>query len=210
MVYVLISELVKNHGLRRLSYYNDFLPADEKDRILKFRNWDDSQRSLLGKLLLIEGLIRTGHVAEKMLEMKRDEFCKPYFSNGPYFNISHSGKYIVCAISNNIPLGIDIEHIKEINIYEMQGQWCEAEWNSIVSSKNSLATFYQFWARKEAIVKADGKGLSMQLDCIDTSSDEVKLNQAWYLKEILVGVEYACYLAVNKNDIELTICKIHF
>lgn len=49
------------------------------------------------------------------LEIAKTEEGKPYFKGDrvPFFSLSHSGGYAVCAIGD-IPLGVDLERMREI------------------------------------------------------------------------------------------------
>ena len=79
----------------------------------------DILSSALGRGLLSYGLrkIYNIDVDFKSLVFNKNGRPKlPNLSNNLDFNISHSGQFVVCAISNSIPVGIDIEKIKEIEI----------------------------------------------------------------------------------------------
>lgn len=66
--------------------------------------------TLLQKAFFVESGKR---IQENQIE--RNEYGKPYFSNRelPCFNISHSGDYIACALSES-EIGIDIQKIRGI------------------------------------------------------------------------------------------------
>ena len=48
-------------------------------------------------------------------EMKQTSYGKPYIENSDiYFNISHSGSYILCAVGNE-EVGVDIEGVHKFS-----------------------------------------------------------------------------------------------
>lgn len=180
------------------------LPVEFQKNIRKYKRWQDSHASLYGKLLLKQGLIKMGFDCQ-LNEMKLKEYGKPYFENSPFdFNISHSHNYILCVISgeekNN--LGVDIEKIKPIDFGDFQNIWALNEEKNIVSPE----TFYDYWTRKEAIVKAVGMGMYYPLNKIDVSEPEVHCKgDVLHLRKISLDPDYVVHLASSKkiNDVKL-------
>jgi len=173
------------------------LPPDTISKIRKFHKWQDAHACLFGRLLLKE-MLSTFSIDQDLSTLKYTNYQKPYFENSDFnFNISHSGNYVVCAGTNQSKLGIDIEEIKSINIQEFREQFHTVEWGQIKNADN-LATFYKFWTMKEAIIKADGKGLSIPLNNLNVSnnSNQVIIDQAvWNLHEIYLDDDYICHMA---------------
>lgn len=96
---------------------------------------------------------------------------KPHITNMPWhYNISHSGDYVVLAISNE-PVGIDIQHkvpynknlirrfftVEEAEAYE---SLISHEVQSVEAAKQAMDLFYTLWCRKEAYGKLKGTGLT--------------------------------------------------
>lgn len=84
--------------------------------------------------------------------------------NNLHFNLSHSNGLAVYGIANRVEIGVDIEHIKTDFLEKKLEEYVfsEAEksvFNSLKIEDKTLA-FYQAWTRKEAVLKALGKGLS--------------------------------------------------
>ena len=173
------------------------LPLDTISKIRKFQKWQDAHACLFGRLLLRE-MLSSFSIDQDLSKLRYTNYQKPYFENSDFnFNISHSGKYVVCAGTNQSKLGIDIEEIKAINIQEFKEQFHTEEWGQIKNAHN-LAGFYKFWTMKEAVIKADGKGLSIPLKNLNLSNsgNHVKIDQAvWSLQEIHLDEDYVCYLA---------------
>ncbi len=71
------------------------------------------------------------------------------------FNISHSNHFVVCAISTNCKIGIDIEQIKPTSLFDFKDRFSEEEWKIILTSDNTYFWFYYYWTAKEAAIKAD-------------------------------------------------------
>ena len=89
---------------------------------------------------------------------------KPYFKNSSfYFNISHSGNYIVLAISDK-EIGVDIEKIK-MNEKVAKKICTESELKQIKTKDD----FTKIWVMKESYVKYLGIGLSYGLKNVDTT-----------------------------------------
>jgi len=170
------------------------LPVEFQKNILKYKRWQDSHASLYGKLLLKEGLAKMGFDCS-LNEMKLTKFGKPYFANEKFsFNISHSHNYILCAISREEKnsLGVDIEKVKEIDFNDFESVWCQNEKNKIVSRE----VFYDFWTRKEAIVKAIGMGMYFPLNKIDVSKSEVHCKgDVLHLRKVNLDPDYVVHMA---------------
>jgi 4'-phosphopantetheinyl transferase len=95
-----------------------------------------------------------------------DSNKKPYLSSHPsvFFNVSHSGDYAVIAIAK-CPVGVDVEYVNKDFEYEeiLPTVFNQLEIDKIQNSINKHHTFYTYWTRKEAIVKAIGKGIDDDL-----------------------------------------------
>ena len=70
-------------------------------------------------------------------------------------------------------MGIDVEDIRpmEPEVAENYFSPGERQALSLLQGDAWLKAFYLCWTRKEAIVKAEGVGLSLALDCFDVSVD---------------------------------------
>ena len=183
--------------------YLSLLPTDLKTRNKLFIRWQDRYLHLLGKLLLIKAFNEYGLSREILNQLKYNKNNRPFLKNVNIdFNISHSGNYAICAISNNSKVGVDIEEIKIIEFADFQKVFTKREWAEIEKSKDCFLKFYSFWTRKESLIKADGRGLSIPLDCIDVVDDSIYFdNQMWYLKKIKINETYCTSIASNKHDI---------
>jgi 4'-phosphopantetheinyl transferase len=187
----------KLNDLDFFRYLNQF-PLEVKEKILRFRKWEDRQASLYGKLLLKKALKDLG-IESGLTNLKYSEYGRPYLENNTDFNISHSGYVVVCAISTDGKIGIDIEEIKPTSIFDFKKQFSDEEWKIIVTSGNAYFWFYYYWTAKEAVIKADGKGLSVPLENIIIIDDKTQLGQTlWFIKSIILYDNYILHVASDK------------
>lgn len=104
---------------------------------------------------------------------KEITFCygkhgKPLLSNGnAYFNISHSGNYIVCCV-DDLPCGIDVEIIKERKLTTSKRFCTENELQYISNSVDKNIALLEIWTKKEAYFKSFGCGIATCLSSLDT------------------------------------------
>lgn len=138
------------------------LPAVYEENTTRYKREIDQVRHLIGIMLMISMCPEKSHT----YTIKRGAYGKPYVVEFPdyYYNISHSGDYVVCATSPS-KVGVDIQ-IKEY--------LTPAGWELFMNTheiekcrKNNIAGM--IWSAKEAITKYVGCGLSDQIKEIDLS-----------------------------------------
>lgn len=85
---------------------------------------------------------------------------KPYFENYPYyFNLSHSGDYVACALSER-EVGIDLQEHRGAALERVAERYFSpAEVFALMRVRDRTALFFRLWARKEAYGKLSGKGI---------------------------------------------------
>lgn len=184
------------------------LPPFLSKRIKRLKRWEDSLASLYGKLLLLEAL-PTFKMAANLTNISYSEYGKPFFPHGSVcFNISHSGQYVVCAVSNEMnSLGVDIEQLREINFADFVGVWTAEELESMRSG--DLHVFYDYWTKKEAIAKADGRGLALDLQTFDVRHSEVAVNNTlYYCQSINLDSNYIVNLASKQHNLDIALSRI--
>jgi 4'-phosphopantetheinyl transferase len=81
-----------------------------------------------------------------------------------YFNLSHSGEFALCAVTEGRDVGVDVERVRPVSAWrEIAARYFsrrEREALNAVSPDRTLEAFFQFWTRKEAYSKALGQGVS--------------------------------------------------
>lgn len=189
------------------------LPQVIRNKISRYVRWQDRHAGLFGKLLLLEGLQDYGYSPSCLERLSQNEFGRPFLSPETDFNISHSGEYAVCAISDKARVGIDVEAIRPVNLRHFQDHLTDGEWQAITTSGNPYETFYHYWTIKESVIKADGKGLSTPLSDVVIRDRKALLKETvWFLSELNLHPHYKCHLATNLEHSEIRIRKLsdHF
>nr|WP_228054945.1 4'-phosphopantetheinyl transferase superfamily protein [Kordia antarctica] len=168
--------------------------------------------SLLGRLLVKEGLSHFANKAD-FKKLLYTEYNKPYFQdNNVQFNISHSGELVVAVFTNNrSDIGIDIEKSHAIKIVDFKGQMTLYEEQKIFNSVCPQKEFFRYWTQKEAVLKAMGRGLSIPLKSFEIKNNETCVEtKTFYVSEIDLHKEYACHISQDQkfSNKEITVRKI--
>lgn len=177
----------------------DCLPAYQKNKILTFQNNKDKIRSLLGMILVIYHVRKNEKCKFSDLTFQTNEFGKPECNlHDFYFNISHSGNYVICACSTQ-QIGVDIEQMNPLDHKIAKHFFCSQEYKEISKAMNRTECFYKYWTAKESYVKYIGKGLLISLNsfCVSFDMENGRVNG------IIGPVIYSKKIA---NDYMLSIC----
>jgi 4'-phosphopantetheinyl transferase len=136
------------------------------------------------------------------------------------FNVAHSKDTILIALSHQTPVGVDVEYIDQAtDIMEVaHANFTENETASlaaIADLKTRRLVFYSYWTRKEAIVKADGRGLLLPLTSFDVfgesmESQPVRVNEPadkkpkdYFVSDLDLGPEAVGALALESPGCRL-------
>lgn len=201
MIYLYYSYLSEENHENLLKEELSKFPIDFIKKINKFRRWQDAQLSLLGRILLFRSIKDVFNIELSRKSICHKEYDKPYFKRNPiHFSISHSGEIAICAITTDSEIGIDIEEIVPINIYDFEPQIYFIEWLKIISSEDSEIAFYDYWTKKEAVIKAYGFGHTDDFVFFEISNNTTTINTSqFYYKEIKIDDNYKCNIACKNG-----------
>jgi 4'-phosphopantetheinyl transferase len=145
-----------------------------------------------------------------------------------FYNVAHSSDTVLIALNCGGSVGVDLEKIdRKMEVLEMAPQALgnrPTEHLRLVPSATSRAEiFYRYWAQKEAISKADGRGLLLPMGAFDIAfaerTDRNDVERAWKtvrvqadpaeapryfaVSEIALGREFAAAVAVEGAAVAL-------
>lgn len=153
------------------------LSVDECARAMHFARERDKRRFVAARAQLRSVLGRYLGLSPQSICFTYGDYGKPYLTidgTAPfYFNLSHSADLAVLAISDCYDLGVDIEEIRFLKEDIARRFFSRKEYQTLraLPAATYLDGFYRCWTRKEAFVKAHGRGLSLPLDSFDVTFD---------------------------------------
>ncbi|MEZ2338359.1 4'-phosphopantetheinyl transferase superfamily protein [Mucilaginibacter sp. RCC_168] len=195
----------------KFEFLLNLLPINLRDSVLKYRRWQDRHTSLLGKLLLRHALAQN-NLANSLSELYYEDNGRPYLKALPIdFNISHSGNVVICALTFQYRLGIDLEEVLPIDLYDFKNQFNSEEWDYIITSENPLVEFYHYWTMKESIVKADGGGVSKLTNFKIINGNQTTLSgDQWFTHPVFIENNYKCHVTTQIETPRFKIQKLIF
>jgi len=194
------------------------LTADELDRANRFSFEIDQRRFIAARGTLRSILSRYITIYPSHLRFYYNQYGKPFLAAefSSYllnFNLSHSGSMALYAITRNMEIGVDVECVRsDFEYEEIAKRFFSVNEVAVLRTipiEKKLEAFYNCWTRKEAYLKAHGKGLSLPLDSFDVSfapwkppmlliaKDESQERSLWTLLDLKLGLGYMGALAVK-------------
>ena len=208
-----------------LEIFQRTLTPDERNRANRFRASNDRKHFVVAHFFL-----RT--ILASYLQMKPEELR---FQTGPqgkpallnvtgdkrtYFNLSHSNDLALFAINSRSEVGIDVEYVrKDVDTEQIAARFFspkEIRCLNALSFELRREGFFRCWTRKEAYIKATGKGLSLPLNQFAVSVGpteplatleiravtEERLNYSLF--DVSPGADYVGAVAVEGFDWQLS------
>nr|WP_241415114.1 4'-phosphopantetheinyl transferase superfamily protein [Clostridium beijerinckii] len=126
-----------------------------------------------------------------------------------YFNISHSGEWVICAVGD-FQSGIDIEKVKKSDLSFAKSIYSKEEYEYLLNipEEEQAKMFCKIWTLKESYVKYIGQGLRTPFNSFffKFKDENVKLyidkkeeNNLKFFTDKLDELHYLS-LCVNKQD----------
>ncbi len=158
----------------------DFLALispEKREKIQRFRFEEDKWRALCAEILIRYLIIEKLGYENRQIAFYRNEYGKPYLQGVQdfYFNLSHSGDWVLCGISNR-EIGVDIEHITKSHTDLAARFFNPQEYTFLLEQSPECRDrwFYQIWSLKESYIKYKGSGLSIPLSSFCFTFDRGK------------------------------------
>jgi len=155
----------------------------ERGRYANYRREIDKLRFLTGRALIraVAGT-RLGVEPEAVtLDSSCFDCGKPHgkptvVGSDLEVSISHSGDQVALAVTTGGPVGIDVEEVRAAEVDDLAGiafSPAELAVFHAVPEAARRGAFFTYWARKEAVLKATGKGMSLVMSKLTlTGHDE--------------------------------------
>ena len=187
-----------------LARLQNLLSEDEHDRAARFRFEQHQRRFIAGRAILREILASYLGGSAARLRFGLAEYGKLslHEANDIHFNLSHTGDLTVYAVTRGQPIGVDIESLRAfpdaLEVAERFFSTIEYSSFSALPESDRARAFLISWTRKEAYLKATGRGLSLDTRLFSISvfpdppalvhSDEPSLEQTnWSFADLPLG-----------------------
>lgn len=151
-----------------VSGFGPVLSQDEIDRAARFHFATGRGRFIAGRAMLRVILSHYVRVQPSQLRFAYGNFGKPWLcypsGTGIHFNLSHSDGIALFAVSLETAVGVDVERARVVPeadaiVARYFSSREMSDWCSISCAERPQA-FLKVWTRKEACLKASGRGLS--------------------------------------------------
>ena len=203
------------------------LSTDEEARAARFHFPKDRQRYLAAHGLLRVLLGR--YLGQQPHQLRFDDGAhgKPFLAGPPspsdlFFNISHSGDWIVVGVTRGREIGVDVERVRSSLAWrDIAGRFfapMELAQLRALPASAQLRAFFDGWVRKEAYLKATGWGLAQALDEFAVTltpgepaallwvKNEPAAGENWSLAALDLGPDYAAAVAAAGQGWRLVRC----
>jgi 4'-phosphopantetheinyl transferase len=189
--------LSKNES--KATYFSALLSGDERERASCFKFSRDQKRYTISRGILRSLLAAYLGETPQKIEIAYGLWGKPCLPKEKVlsFNLSHSGDYVLYALTQGYEVGIDLEYIDETlgledmarSIFSIEefSYWCA------LPSEEKVHTFFKYWVLKEAFLKASGKGwLESKYTLALTGINDLKQEQkSGLLKDDKIAYSYS-------------------
>lgn len=179
----------------------------------KYINTRGVLRKILGSYL---------NVNPQKIRINTGEHGKPFVDDELFFNLSHTGNKFAIAVSNNAEVGIDLEQYKNrTNLQGLVGKCFSKEeqayWHKLTKPQK-VTMFYRFWVRKEAFVKAVGRGIALGLNqcAVDPQNqlrfisipDKYGVEDDWKIVEVTLDKADVCAVVINNAEFKYKLTEL--
>lgn len=155
-----------------------------------------SARLSLGAGVLLSMALEQANLSERQNEILFDAHGKPFLPNVPFhFSLSHSGQGALCAFGTD-PIGADLQEIK-LQLprrTERILSAAEKDYLDALAETERVRAFYRLWARKESLMKWDGRGLRLKSAALSFAENGCLSDKIAYEGKTLFVKEYADFL----------------
>ena len=184
---------------------------ETRQAVNSFRSEKPKRTRLLGEFMVRSLLQSEWGLKNENYQILRGEHGKPFVSGASvsaFFNLSHSGDYIVCALSEK-EVGIDIERVGRFRP-EVAGRFFhpgEVRVLENLPEDRQADAFFRYWSAKESFLKYTGTGLSASLSGFEVCFGEQvrirkgNLYEPVSVRECYLDKDYKCFVCYAEPEV---------
>jgi 4'-phosphopantetheinyl transferase len=206
-----------------VSQFEEILADDEIERADRFRVRSDRR-----SYVMTRGVLRI--LLARYLDHPRVTASNVPITVGPWgkpllgfsrlqsdasveFNVTHSGDLALLAFARDAGVGVDVERVRVDWEAHARARrfFTDVEIDAIeaIPEDERVHAFFRCWTRKEAFMKATGKGFHLGMDSFSVSVGDVRPRllacddgsvEDWQIYSMEVGDEYAASVVVNSPE----------
>ena len=179
------------------------LPIIKQNQLKKLRREKDRLLSLAGLQLLKIAMLKYPNYPFSLKQLHYPKQGKPFFKGNIDFNISHSGDFVCCVVSDTLKVGIDVERHRQVHMATLNKFLPDS--TNFNSKHENHQQFFNIWTKNEAIIKAANNGSLYNMKDIKLKDNGGHyLNKFWstYPVEIISADnnnEYTCHIACSEK-----------
>ena len=167
--------------------YNSLLEKEECQKTEHYRFYEDQMSYLAGKIA-VRILLKEYSGVDKIV-LGIGKYGKLYWKAPPgqkeiTFSLSHSGEWVLAVFAYQQAVGIDVQEMGGIPEYmEIAEKFFATEEAAEIRGAGNPERFYQYWAAKEAYLKALGIGLNRGMSFFSVRGNRIiengKVKSGW-------------------------------
>ena len=190
----------------QITFFETLLSQKEREKAEKFLREKERVSSILARGILRILLSKYSDENPQDIIFHYSDAGKPFIDASIDFNLSHSGEWILLAFGTQRAVGIDIEKVNfKRNVLAVAERYFSSkEVECIKQSENPIKQFFNFWAQKEAYIKACGSTLFQELsDCVvplpTKNVPNLGTKGDWFFQTLEISPEYAAAVVTNRS-----------
>lgn len=201
-----------------VSRLHTVLDQTEQQKALLLKFPAARNRFIVVRAMLRQTLASYLAVDPASLRFETGTFGKPQLACGSlHFNLSHTADHLLIAVANFPDVGIDIERVNPRDKLDALAKRVFSDrelllWRQL-SSEQQLIGFYRLWTKKEAFVKAVGRGIALGMELCEFALEpggqvtaipaEYGLASDWLVTELDISPDLKAALVTAYCDFEL-------
>jgi 4'-phosphopantetheinyl transferase len=208
----------------RLPHYLACLSEDERARAMRFHFEEHRRDFIVARAFLRTILALYLGIDRSQVKLEYSSYGKPSIaatgaSPPLFFNLTHSHRLALLAITREAEIGIDVEYVRSVDDGIPERYFSPSEVAALRALPEHLQqeAFFNCWTRKEAYIKARGSGLSLALDKFDVSlapgapaaildiRDEAEEPSAWKIEHLAPADGYIGAVAIRAQNCNLSL-----
>ncbi|MFD1674834.1 4'-phosphopantetheinyl transferase family protein [Alicyclobacillus fodiniaquatilis] len=204
----------------KLQTWLRILDDDEIGTYQKYRVSFKKVEFLIGRIMLKLYIANHTETPLHRIHFKKDVYGKLHFvdynlkarKQAMYFSLAHSSKVVVCSFTTQCEIGVDVECVETEHFSIMPMVFTQDE-ISFVNTKQSPNeknfNFYLIWTRKEAYLKAVGKGFHISPLSFSVPQEMGVVCRGPWEFNTFFRDNYIISTACQKNQFQETIYQMH-